>query len=84
MREMSEIEELIEILNSARVDYYKTYTKNIKAASIRLRRKLEDVAKRCREIRIDVLDYRKTTIDKKNRQKYGYEDEVFEEEINRS
>lgn len=66
----NEIDELIEILNSARVDYYKTYKKNIKAASIRLRRKLEDVSKRCGEIRRDVLEYRKETIDPRNQNIY--------------
>ena len=70
MNQLNEIDELIEILNSARLDYYKTYHKNVKAASVRLRRKLEDVAKRCREIKMDVLDYRKETIDPKNKEKY--------------
>ena len=76
MNDINEIDELIDILNSARVDYYKTYTKNIKAASVRLRRKLEDVAKRCREIRSDVLEYRKDTIDVKNKEKYTSENYV--------
>lgn len=70
MVELSEIDELIDILDSARVDYYKTYSKNVKAASIRLRRKLEDVAKRCREIKSDVLDYRKETIDPRNKERF--------------
>jgi len=71
MVDVNEIDELIEILNSARVDYYKTYSKNVKAASIRLRRKLEDVSKKCREIRLDVLDYRKDIIDPKNKKIYN-------------
>lgn len=66
MNDISDLDELIEILNSARVDYYKTYNKNIKAASVRLRRKLEDVAKRCREMRLEVLEYRKEVIDPRN------------------
>ena len=70
MTNLNEIDELIDILDSARVDYYKTYTKDVKAASIRLRRKLEDVARRCREIKADVLEYRKDVIDKKNKEKY--------------
>ncbi len=70
MGELNEIDELIEILESARVDYYKTYSKNIKAASIRLRRKLEDVSKRCREIKVDVLDYRKDIIDPRNKERF--------------
>lgn len=72
MGDLNEIDELIDILDSARVDYYKTYNKNVKAASIRLRRKLEDVAKRCREIRLDVLDYRKEVIDPRNKQRFPY------------
>jgi|AntAceMinimDraft_18_1070375.scaffolds.fasta_scaffold638827_2 hypothetical protein len=70
MDDNNEIDELIEILNSARVDYYKTYTKNVKVASVRLRRKLEDVARKCREIKIDVLDYRKETIDPRNKERF--------------
>ena len=69
----NELDELIDILNSARVDYYKTYNKNVKAASVRLRRKLEDVAKRCREMRLEVLDYRKDEIDILNKEKYPIE-----------
>jgi len=38
-----------------------------------LRRKLEDVAKRCREIKMDVLDYRKETIDPRNKERFPYE-----------
>jgi vacuolar-type H+-ATPase subunit H len=76
MEEMSEIDELIEILRSARLDYYKTYNKNVKAASIRLRRKLEEVSKKCREIRNDVLDYRKETIDPKNKEIYNPNNDI--------
>lgn len=72
MNNSNEIDELIEILDSARVDYYKTYNKNVKAASIRLRRKLEDVAKKCREIKMDVLDYRKKTIDPRNKERFPF------------
>jgi len=70
MGELNEIDELIEILESARVDYYKTYSKNVKAASVRLRRKLEDVSKKCREIKSDVLDYRKDIIDPRNKERF--------------
>lgn len=70
MGELNEIDELIEILESARVDYYKTYSKNVKAASVRLRRKLEDVAKICREIKSDVLEYRKDVIDPRNKERF--------------
>ena len=76
MADINEIDELMEILDSARVDYYKTYTKDVKAASIRLRRKLEDVARRCREIKADVLEYRKDIIDKKNKEKYVKDDSI--------
>jgi len=76
--ELNEIDELIEVLNSARFDYYKTYSKNIKAASIRLRRKLEDVAKKCRDMRVEVLDYRKEVIDPKNKKIYNPTDETDE------
>jgi len=76
MGELNEIDELIEILESARVDYYKTYSKNIKAASIRLRRKLEDVAKKCREIKLDVLEYRKDIIDPRNKERFPYIENV--------
>lgn len=71
----NEIDELIDILNEARVDYYKTYKKNIKAASVRLRRKLEDVIKRCGELRKDVLEYRKETIDPRNQNIYVKKDD---------
>lgn len=76
MSELSEIDELIEILESARVDYYKTYSKNVKAASVRLRRKLEDVAKKCRDIKLDVLDYRKDVIDPRNKDRFPQSDEI--------
>ncbi len=75
MEDINEIDELIEILNSSRVDYYKTYSKNVKAASVRLRKKLEEVSKKCREIRVEVLDYRKETIDPKNKKVYNYIEE---------
>lgn len=67
---MNDIDELIDILEKSRIDYYKTFHKNVKAASVRLRRKLEDVSKKCHEIRTDVLDYRKSVIDPKNREKF--------------
>jgi len=79
MDENNEIDELIEILNSARVDYYKTYSKNVKAASVRLRRKLEDVARKCREIKLDVLDYRKVTIDPRNKERFPFNEEESED-----
>ena len=75
MGELNEIDELIEILESARVDYYRTYSKNVKAASVRLRRKLEDVAKRCREIKVDVLEYRKDIIYPRNKERFPQPEE---------
>ena len=75
---MNEIDELIDILNGARVDYYKTYNKKVKAASIRLRRKLEEVSKKCGEIRKDVLDYRKDVIDPRNKERFPYDHEESE------
>lgn len=54
------LDELIDILEEARVDYQKFYVKGNKAAATRLRKKLQDVAKLCKTSREEIIEYKKT------------------------
>lgn len=66
------IDELIDILNLARADWYKLYRKDFKVASIRLRKRLETVIQESKQIKRDALQYRKE-IEEKG--KYFIEDD---------
>ncbi|MDY0268787.1 histone H1 [Trichloromonas sp.] len=60
MEEQITIEQLIEILEDAKQDYDKFYGRNIKAASTRLRKKIQDVSKLTKVMRKQIIDYKKT------------------------
>lgn len=53
------IEEMIEALNSCRLQYYKLYKKGYKVASIRLRQDLEYIIQTAKQAKRDALSYRK-------------------------
>ena len=59
MGERVTLEQLIALLEDARVDYQKFYGKGNKAAATRLRKSLQDVAKLCKTAREEVLEYKK-------------------------
>lgn len=52
------IEQMIAILEEAKVDYYKFYEKGNKAAATRLRKKLQEIAGLCKEGRKQVIDHK--------------------------
>lgn len=54
------LDELIDILEGARTDYKKFFTKGNKAAATRLRKRLQDVAKLCKESRKQVIEHKKS------------------------
>ena len=60
MGEKITIEKLIEVLEEAKADYSKFYSKGNSAAATRLRKALQEVAKSCKVARQDVLDHKKT------------------------
>ena len=60
MDEHITIDDLIEILKDAKTDYDKFYNKNTKAASVRLRKKIQDVAKLTKIMRKQIIEYKKT------------------------
>jgi lipid II:glycine glycyltransferase (peptidoglycan interpeptide bridge formation enzyme) len=57
--ELNEIDEMIDILNMCRLDYYKLYEKDFKVASIRLRHNLEKIIQTSKQMKRDALKYRK-------------------------
>lgn len=57
--ENNPIEEIAEMLNFCRIDYYKLYKKDFKVASIRLRQNLEYIIQTAKQIKRDALAYRK-------------------------
>lgn len=57
------IEQIITILEEAKVDYYKLYEKNNKAASTRVRKSAQDVINLCKTMRKETIDY-KNSIEK--------------------
>ena len=59
MDERVTLEQLIAILEEAKVDYHKFYVKNNKAAATRLRKYLQDVTKLCKVSREQILEYKK-------------------------
>ena len=60
MEELIKIEELQEILEQAKKDYAKVYDKDNKAAATRLRKSFQDVAKKCKVARKQVIEHKKT------------------------
>lgn len=59
MGEKVTLDQLIALLENARVDYQKFYGKGNKAAATRLRKSLQDVSKLCKIAREEVLEYKK-------------------------
>jgi hypothetical protein len=59
MEEKVTIEQLITLLEEAKVDYHKFYVKGNKAAATRLRKSLQDVSKLCKTSREQVLEHKK-------------------------
>ena len=57
--ENNPIEDIIDLLNYCRLDYYKLYKKEYKVASIRLRQNLEIVIQTAKQLKRDALAYRK-------------------------
>ena len=57
------IEQVIAILEEAKVDYYKLYEKNNKAAAARVRKSAQDVIALCKTMRKESIDY-KNSIEK--------------------
>lgn len=53
------LEQLIEILDDAKKDYYKFYGKGNKSAATRLRKSLQDVVNLSKDMRKQVIDYKK-------------------------
>lgn len=72
--ENNPIEDIIERLNYCRIDYYKLYKKEFKVASVRLRHDLEYIIQTAKQIKRDVLAFRKK-IEEKNRGEE--EDEIW-------
>ena len=58
--EYNPIEDIIDILNYCRKDYYKLHKKNYKVASIRLRQNLEIVIQKAKQEKRNALAYRKS------------------------
>lgn len=59
MEERITLEQLIELVEEARVDYDKFYDKGVKAASTRVRKKLQEVIKLAKDMRIQVIEHKK-------------------------
>jgi hypothetical protein len=60
MEERITIEELQEILEQAKKDYDKVYNRNNKAAATRLRKSFQDVSKKCKYARKQVMEHKKS------------------------
>ena len=60
MEERITIEQLQQILEDAKKDYVKVYDKNNKAATTRLRKSFQDVAKLCKQARKQSIEHKKT------------------------
>ena len=60
MEEKVTLDQLIALLEEAKVDYSKFYAKGNKTAATRLRKSLQDVSKLCKTAREEVLEYKKT------------------------
>lgn len=60
MEERITIDELISILEDAKKDYSKFYGKNVKAASTRLRKKVQNVDKLIKQMRKQIMEYKRS------------------------
>ena len=60
MEEQVTIEQLILILEDAKKDYNKFYGKGVKAASTRLRKKVQTVDKLIKQMRKQVMNHKRT------------------------
>jgi len=60
MEERITIEQLQDILEQAKKDYVKVYDKNNKAATTRLRKSLQDVAKMCKLARKQSIEHKRS------------------------
>ncbi len=60
MDERITIDQLIAILEDSKKDYNKFYDKGVKAASTRLRKKIQTVDKLIKQMRKQVITYKKT------------------------
>lgn len=60
MEQKVTLESLIDILENAKTDYYKLYSKNNKAAAARLRKSLQDVSKLCKTAREQAIEHKKS------------------------
>jgi hypothetical protein len=60
MEERITIEKLQEILEQAKLDYIKVYERNNKAAATRLRKSLQDVSKKCKLARKEVIEHKRS------------------------
>ena len=58
MNDRIDINQLIAILESAKKDYDKVYLKNNKAATTRLRKNFQDVAKKCKVARKQAIEHK--------------------------
>ena len=63
--EYNEIEEIAELLNYCRLDYYKLYHKEFKVASIRLRQNLQTIIDLSKKLKKKAL-YKRKEIEIKN------------------
>lgn len=59
MEERVTLEQLIALLEEARLDYQKFYEKGNKTAATRLRKSFQDVSKLCKVAREQVLEHKK-------------------------
>ena len=59
MDERVTIEQLMALLEDAKVDYHKFYVKGVKASASKLRKSLQDVSKLCKVAREQVLEHKK-------------------------
>jgi len=60
MEEQITIEQLIQILEDAKKDYNKFYDKGVKAASTRLRKKVQTVDKLIKQMRKQIMVHKKS------------------------
>lgn len=62
MEELITIEKLQEMLEDAKKDYKKVYEKDNKAATTRLRKSFQDVAKMCKVARKQAIEHKQNII----------------------
>lgn len=60
MDERITLEDLIALVEDARKDYDKFYDKGVKAAATRLRKKLQEIVKTAKDMRVQVIEHKKT------------------------